>query len=104
MLKVSTVGFQATTSCDPTVLRDTATAVLTDEGFTVSGEEWTADATKGSIPRYVALGWMAQRFHVSVRIMSRESSQILLRVDRESLGFLGGGMIGSRRCAAMLAW
>jgi hypothetical protein len=103
MLPVGAIGFEAMVLGDPTGLRDTATSVLGDEGFAIRWrDEWTADAKKGSVPGHSVLGWMAQRFHIDVQIVSGDPGHSLLRVRLRSLGFAFGGVVGLRRSQRML--
>jgi hypothetical protein len=85
---------------DPVAARATAEQALVANGFRVTWHDgWTATAERGSKVGNALAGAFAQYFKVGVRLMSIQTGETTVRIQRQTSGFLGGwiGMIRVRR-------
>jgi hypothetical protein len=82
---------------DPTRARATAEQALTSRKFKVNWhDEWSGEAERGSKTANLIAGAMAQYFKVGVRVMSHEEGQTLVRMEKQSTGWMGGAIGASR--------
>jgi hypothetical protein len=82
---------------DPVRAAATADQALVARKFSVTWQDqWTATAERGSKVANVIVGAAAQYFKVGVRIMSGEQETTIIRIERQSSGWIGGA-IGAAR-------
>jgi len=82
---------------DPTRAKATVEEALVARKFTVAwSDEWSGVAERGSKTKNLLLGAAAQYFKVGVRVMSADTGHAIVRLDRESTGWMGGA-IGAAR-------
>jgi len=88
---------------DPGRASATAEQALVARKFGVTWQDdWTATAERGSKVANVIAGAAAQYFKVGVRIMSGEHGTTVIRIERQSSGWMGGA-IGAARTNKNLA-
>jgi hypothetical protein len=86
-----------TVTGDPVRAAATADQALVARKFRVTWQDqWTATAERGSKVANVIAGAAAQYFKVGVRIMSGDQGTTIIRIERQSSGWLGGA-IGAAR-------
>jgi len=82
---------------DPVAARVTAEQALVANGFRVTWHDaWTGTAERGSIVGNALAGALSQYFKVGVRLMSSETGETTVRVERQSSGMMGG-LVGVSR-------
>jgi hypothetical protein len=82
---------------DPVVARVTAEQALMANGFKVTWhDDWTATAERGSKVGNALAGAFAQYFQVGVRLMSVQTGETTVRLERQSSGMMGG-LVGMSR-------
>jgi hypothetical protein len=82
---------------DAAAAQQTATAALTHHKFKLTwADPYTATAERGSKVANALLGALAQYFKVGVRIAPGQPGYIVLRLERQSSGWMGG-VIGAAR-------
>ncbi|MGD1052571.1 MAG: hypothetical protein ABR950_01960 [Candidatus Dormibacteria bacterium] len=82
---------------DPAAARATAEQALIANGFKVIWlDEWTATAERGSRVGNALAGAFAQYFQVGVRLMSAQTGETTVRIERQSSGMMGG-LVGMAR-------
>ena len=82
---------------DPARAKSTAIAALQARKFEITwSDEWSAVAERGSKTANVLAGAMAQYFKVGVHVMSHHDGRSIVRVEKQSSGWMGGA-IGAAR-------
>jgi hypothetical protein len=82
---------------DPTSAKAAAQQALESRKFRVSWQdEWTGTAERGNKIANAVAGALAQYFKVGVKVMSGEAGQAIVRLERQSRGYMGGA-IGAMR-------
>jgi hypothetical protein len=93
----SVQGYEFTLQGDPTRVRATIQQALETRKFRVTWQDdWSAMAERGNKVANVVAGAAAQYFKVGVVIRSGAEGTTLLRVERQSSGWMGGA-IGAAR-------
>ena len=82
---------------DPASARTAAQRALEARKFRVSWQdEWTGVAERGNKVANAVVGALAQYFKVGVRVMGGEAGQAIVRLERQSRGYMGGA-VGAMR-------
>lgn len=82
---------------DAAAAQQTATAALTHHKFKLNwADPHTATAERGNKVANALLGALAQYFKVGVRIAPGQPGYTVLRIERQSSGWMGGA-IGAKR-------
>lgn len=90
-------GCDFTLKGDPSRVRATIQQALETRKFRIAWyEEWSATAERGNKVANAVAGALAQYFKVGVTIRSGTDGNSILRVERESSGWLGGAIGASR--------
>lgn len=90
-------GYDFTLQGDPARVKATIQQALETRKFRLTWyEEWSATAERGNKLANAVLGAAAQYFKVGVAIRSAPDGNSILRVERESSGWLGGAIGASR--------
>jgi len=92
-----TQGYDFTLQGDPGRVRSTVQEALEGRKFRLKWhDDWTATAERGNKVANAVVGTAAQYFKVGVAIRSGDDGNSVLRVERQSSGFMGGA-IGAAR-------
>ena len=90
-------GYDFTLRGDPARVKATAQQVLETRSFRLAWrDEWTATAERGNKVANAIVGAVAQYFKVGVAIRSGTDGNSIMRVERQSSGWMGGA-IGAAR-------
>ena len=90
-------GYEFTLVGDPSRVRATAQQALETRKFRVTwNDEWTATAERGNKVANAFAGAAAQYFKVGVAIRSGPDGNSIMRVERQSSGWMGGAIGASR--------
>jgi hypothetical protein len=90
-------GCEFTLQGDPANARATVQQALENRKFRLTwADEWTATAEKGNKVANAVAGAAAQYFKVGVSIRSGNDGNSIMRVERQSSGWMGGA-IGAAR-------
>jgi hypothetical protein len=82
---------------DPARAKATAEQALVSRKFRVSwDDDWTATAERGNKVANAVAGAAAQYFKVGVRVMSSDAGHSIVRIERQSTGWMGGAIGASR--------
>ena len=82
---------------DPASAREAAVRALEARKFKLSWEhEWSGSAERGSKVLNAVAGALAQYFKVGLKIFSGTPGEVVVRFERQSSGWMGGG-IGAMR-------
>lgn len=82
---------------DPASARDAAVRALEARKFKITWEhEWSGTAERGSKVLNAIAGALAQYFKVGVKIFAGTPGEVVVRFERQSSGWMGGG-IGAMR-------
>ena len=82
---------------DPGRARATAEQALVSRKFRVEWhDDWTGTAERGSKTGNLLAGALAQYFKVGVRLMTGQPGQTVVRVEKQSSGWMGGAIGASR--------
>lgn len=86
-----------TVTGDPASARAAAVQALEARKFRITWEhEWSGTAERGSKVLNVVAGALAQYFKVGLKIFSGTPGEVVVRFERQSSGWMGGG-IGEMR-------
>ncbi|MCA1833094.1 MAG: hypothetical protein ABR548_15900 [Actinomycetota bacterium] len=84
-------------SGDPSSAKSAAQQALEARKFRVKwDDEWTGTAERGNKIANAVAGALAQYFKVGVKVMQGEAGQAIVRLERQSKGYMGGA-IGAMR-------
>ncbi len=87
---------------DPATARATAIRALEERKFQVNwSDEWSAIAERGSKTAYLLVGALAQYFKVGLRVMGSAPGETVVRMERLTPGWRGGGIGASRTSGNM---
>jgi hypothetical protein len=90
-------GYDFTLQGDPAHAKGTVEQALVARKFRVSWhDDWTASAERGNKVANALAGAAAQYFKVGVAIRSADDGNSILRVERQSTGWMGGAIGASR--------
>jgi hypothetical protein len=90
-------GYEFTLQGDPARVRATVQQALEARKFRLTWhDEWTATAERGNKVANAVVGAAAQYFKVGVTIRSGSDGNSIMRVDRQSSGWMGGAIGASR--------
>jgi len=90
-------GYDFTLQGDPTHAKGTVQEALVARKFRVTWhDDWTATAERGNKVANAVAGAAAQYFKVGIAIRSADDGNSILRVERQSSGWMGGA-IGAAR-------
>jgi hypothetical protein len=90
-------GCEFTLQGDPARVRATVQQALETRKFRLTwNDEWTATAERGSKVANALAGAAAQYFKVGVAIRSGSDGNSIMRVERQSSGWMGGAIGASR--------
>jgi hypothetical protein len=82
---------------DPGSARATSERALIERKFKVTWQdEWSGTAERGSKVANALAGALAQYFKVGVRLMSTNPGETVVRIERQSSGWMGGAIGASR--------
>jgi hypothetical protein len=96
-------GYDFTLQGDPTRVRATVQQALETRKFRIAWvDDWTATAERGNKVANALAGAAAQYFKVGVAIRSGAEGTSILRVERQSSGWMGGAL-GAARTTKNLA-
>jgi hypothetical protein len=89
---------------DPGMARATAERALVERRFTVTwNDDWTGTAERGNKVANALAGALAQYFKVGLRLMSTQPGETIVRVERQSSGWMGGAIGAARTNKNMAA-
>jgi hypothetical protein len=95
-------GMEFTLRGDPSRAKAMVQQALESRKFTVHWEaEWSGTAERGNKVANALAGALAQYFKVGTRIMSAGDGNSIVRIERQSSGWMGGA-IGAARTARNL--
>jgi hypothetical protein len=90
-------GYDFTLQGDPAHARVTVQQALEGRKFRITWhDDWTATAERGNKVANVVAGAAAQYFKIGVAIRSADDGNSILRVERQSSGWMGGAIGASR--------
>ena len=90
-------GYDFTLQGDPAHVRATVEQALQTRKFRLTWhDEWTATAERGNKVANAVAGAAAQYFKVGVAIRSGTDGNSIMRVERQSSGWMGGAIGASR--------
>jgi hypothetical protein len=90
-------GYDFTLQGDPVHAKDTVHDALVARKFRLTWhDDWTATAERGNKVANAVAGAAAQYFKVGVAIRSGGDGNAILRVERQSSGWMGGAIGASR--------
>jgi len=90
-------GYEFTLHGDPARVRATVQQALETRKFRLTWhDEWTATAERGNKAANAVVGAAAQYFKVGVAIRSGSDGNSIMRVERQSSGWMGGAIGASR--------
>ena len=90
-------GYDFTLQGDPAHAKGTVEQALVGRKFRLTWhDDWTATAERGNKVANALAGAAAQYFKVGVAIRSADDGNSILRVERQSTGWMGGAIGASR--------
>ena len=90
-------GYDFTLQGDPEKARATAQNALESRQFRITWhDDWTGTAERGNKVANALAGALAQYFKVGVAVRSADTGHSILRVERQSSGWMGGAIGASR--------